>query len=73
MTIYNVWDLKIKIFQEKDGSYYAEVVNLPWCFTMGETMKDLQNNLKEAVSSYMLSLEKDISEYKFTNNTMVNS
>ena len=36
-------------------------------------MKDLQNNLKEAVSSYMLSLEKDISEYKFTNNTMVNS
>lgn len=58
-------DLNIQIFQEEDGSYYAEVKNLPWCFTAANTIEDLEINLKEAINSYILSLQKDLINVKF--------
>ncbi|MDD2909290.1 MAG: type II toxin-antitoxin system HicB family antitoxin [Candidatus Gracilibacteria bacterium] len=58
-------DLNIQIFQEEDGSYYAEVKNLPGCFTAANTIEDLEINLKEAINSYILSLQKDLINVKF--------
>jgi predicted RNase H-like HicB family nuclease len=58
-------DLNIAIFQEEDWSYYAEVKNLPWCFSMGETLQELSVNLKEAISSYMASIQKDLDTKPF--------
>lgn len=55
-------DLNIQVFQEEDGSYYAEVKNLPGCFSAGETLPELEKNLQEAVESYILSLQKDLQE-----------
>lgn len=55
----------IRVFQEEDGSYYAEVVNLPGCFTMGKTLPELGKNLKEAIASYLSSIKKELSEYQF--------
>lgn len=63
----HVWDLNVKIYKEEDGSYYAKIVNLPGCFTMWETIEELKENLKEAATSYILSLQKDIEEYEFSN------
>jgi predicted RNase H-like HicB family nuclease len=61
-------DLNIKVFQEEDGSYYAEVKNLPGCFSMWETLQELSANLKEAIMSYVSSLQKDLisSSFKIT-------
>lgn len=58
-------DFNIVINQEEDWSYYAEVTNLPWCFTMWETLSDLNYNLKEAIMSYIWSLKKDMKNFQF--------
>lgn len=55
----------IHVHQEDDGSYYAEVENLPGCFTMGETLDELNKNLREAITSYLASVQKDLSAYHF--------
>ncbi len=47
--------LDVRIFQEEDGSYYASVENLPGCFTMAETLDELDGNIREAITSYLLS------------------
>lgn len=61
----NLSDFDIKVYKEEDGTYYAEVKNLPGCFTMWETLKELELNLKEAILSYILSVQKDIDTFKF--------
>lgn len=43
----------IKISQEEDKSFYAEVVELPGCFSSGETIEELQKNVKEAIQCYL--------------------
>lgn len=58
-------DLQIELSQEDDGSYYAHVTNLPGCFSMWETIEELNINLKEAINLYLLSLQKDLFEFKF--------
>jgi predicted RNase H-like HicB family nuclease len=62
----------IKVYTEDDGSYYAEVLTLPWCFSCWETKEELNTNLKEAILSYLYSLEKDLknNNFKFANNTL---
>ena len=50
----------IKISQEEDGSFYAEVVELPWCFTSWITMEELQKHIKEAIQCYLEWMQKDI-------------
>ena len=57
-------DLNIEIHKEEDGSFYAEVKNLPWCFTAADTIEELEINLKEAINSYILSLQKDLINIK---------
>ena len=34
---------------EEDGSYWAEVVELPGCFASGDTLDELRSGLDEAV------------------------
>ncbi len=50
----------IKISQETDGSFYAEVVELPWCFTSWANMEELQKHIKEAIQCYLEWMQKDI-------------
>lgn len=52
----------IKVYKEEDWSFFAEVINLPWCFTRGETIKDLEENIEEAIKLYMLNLKKELDE-----------
>jgi predicted RNase H-like HicB family nuclease len=45
-------ELTARIHQE-DGSYWAEVVELPGCFASGDTLDELTEALSEAVSLWM--------------------
>lgn len=43
--------MKIKaiIHEAEEGGYWAEVPSLPGCATQGETLEELQKNIREAV------------------------
>ena len=36
-----------------EGGYWAEVPDLPGCFTEADTLDELKDNLKEAISLYL--------------------
>jgi len=54
-----IWEFIIIIHKE-DWIYWAEVENLPGCFTQADTEEELLKNIKEAIWSYILSLQKDL-------------
>lgn len=41
------------ITPEPDGSFSAEVPELPGCYTCGQTLDELRSNLQEAISLYL--------------------
>jgi len=47
MSNYNV------IVRKEEGRYCAEVPDLPGCFTEGDTLDELTENLHEAISLYL--------------------
>ena len=57
-----MWTMKytIKVFQEKDWSFYAEVIELPGCFSSWKDINELKVNIKEAISCYLEWMQKDI-------------
>ncbi|MCX6345933.1 MAG: type II toxin-antitoxin system HicB family antitoxin [Armatimonadetes bacterium] len=56
---------KAVIHDAEEGGYWAEVPALPGCFTQGETMQELQSNLKEAIRGCLevLNQRKGSSEH----------
>jgi predicted RNase H-like HicB family nuclease len=58
------WNFHVKIHYD-DDIIWAEVLDLPWCFTQAENEAELYNNLKEAISSYIMSLRKDFLNSNF--------
>lgn len=44
---------KIVVHAEADGGYWGEVPSLPGCYSQGETIEELENNLREAVNGYL--------------------
>ncbi|MFP4157305.1 MAG: type II toxin-antitoxin system HicB family antitoxin [Opitutales bacterium] len=54
--------MKIKaiIHEAEEGGFWAEVPALPGCSTQGETMKELTENLKEAIALWLEVGEDDI-------------
>ncbi len=47
-----VMDLVARIHSE-DGSYWADVAELPGCFASGDTLDELFESLKEGVALYL--------------------
>ncbi|MCC5840448.1 MAG: type II toxin-antitoxin system HicB family antitoxin [Opitutales bacterium] len=47
--------MKIKaiIHEAKEGGFWAEVPALPGCATQGDTMEELTENLKEAITLWL--------------------
>ena len=47
--------MKIKaiIHEAEEGGFWAEVPALPGCSTQGETMEELTENLREAISLWL--------------------
>jgi predicted RNase H-like HicB family nuclease len=50
-------NLKAIIHTAEEGGYWAEVPALPGCMTQGETIAEVQENLREAVDLW-LSVEE---------------
>ncbi len=50
--------LKVVIHEAEEGGLWAEVPAIPGCMTQGETMKELIENLYDAVEG-CLSIEMD--------------
>ena len=44
---------KIVVHTEPAGGYWGEVPSLPGCYSQGETMEELQANLREAINGYL--------------------
>lgn len=53
--------MKIKaiVHPGEDSGYWAEVPSLPGCVTQGETMEELEANLREAIEGWLLAGEPD--------------
>lgn len=41
------------IVHNEDGGYWAEVPDLPGCYTEGDTLDELDRNLHEAIALYL--------------------
>lgn len=46
-------EFTVNLHREDDGSFWAEVVELPGCFATGETLDELREALEEAISLYL--------------------
>ena len=46
-------DLTVRIHDEDESGYWAEVVELPGCFASGRTLEETLDCLKEAIPPYL--------------------
>ncbi|MBI4657594.1 MAG: type II toxin-antitoxin system HicB family antitoxin [Verrucomicrobia bacterium] len=44
---------KIVVHPDPNGGYWGEVPSLPGCYSEGETIEELQANLREAITGYL--------------------
>ncbi len=51
--IYNTMKFKVVIHKAEEGGYWAEVPALPGCVTQGETISEIEKNIREAVDLYI--------------------
>ena len=42
---------------EDEGGYWATVAELPGCGTTGETMEEIEENIKDAIETYLDALK----------------
>jgi len=49
------WDPEVKV-------YWAEVIELPGCYTQGDTIEEVKKNLHEAIALYLEEEEVKIEE-----------
>jgi len=54
--------VKVGVHKAEEGGYWAEVPSLPGCFTQGETLEELKQNLYEAVEGWLRTKEENINE-----------
>jgi len=48
---------RVLIEQDEDGVFVAEVPSLPGCVSQGNTREEATDNIKEAITLYLESLE----------------
>ncbi len=49
---------RVLVEQDEDGIFVAEVPSLPGCISQGKTRDEAVLNIKEAIHTYIESLEK---------------
>ncbi|MPZ16419.1 MAG: type II toxin-antitoxin system HicB family antitoxin [Luteitalea sp.] len=42
----------------ESGGYWAEVVDLPGCFASGDTLDELERDVRDAIETYIAAQEK---------------
>jgi len=46
-------NVKAVIHEAEEGGYWAEVPSMPGCVTQGETLDELNANLREAIEGWL--------------------
>jgi predicted RNase H-like HicB family nuclease len=56
-----LWAMTLKaiIHEAEEGGFWAEVPALPGCVTQGETLPELEVNLREAIQGWLLAAEPE--------------
>ena len=49
---------RVVIEEDKEGIFVVDVPSLPGCISEGKTRKEALENIKDAISGYIASLEK---------------
>jgi predicted RNase H-like HicB family nuclease len=49
---------RVHIEPDEDGVFVAECPNLPGCISQGRTRPEALQNIKDAITGYLVSLEK---------------
>ena len=48
----------VLIYEDKDdGGYWAKVAELPGCYTSGESLEEIEANVKDAIGAYLEGIE----------------
>jgi len=50
---------QVVIYPGENGFYVAECPSLPGCISQGKTKEEAIENIKEAISGYILTLDSD--------------
>jgi predicted RNase H-like HicB family nuclease len=48
----------VVIHEDSDGGFWAEVPALPGCYSQGETIDELKNNIREAIAGVLEVLKE---------------
>lgn len=48
----------VLVHEDTDGSYWAEVEELPGCFGSGRTLTDVETDIKQAIEVYIDALKE---------------
>ena len=44
----------VLVFEDRDrGGFWARVADLPGCYTSGETLEEVEENVKDAIATYL--------------------
>ena len=54
--------LKAIVHEAEEGGFWAEVPALPGCMTQGETLEEVESNLREAVDAWLEAGEENGTE-----------
>lgn len=49
----------VLVHDAEEGGYWAEVPELPGCGSQGETLEQLEANVKEAIEAVLLAYQED--------------
>lgn len=50
---------KLLLHPSEEGGFWAEVLNLPGCFTQGTTVEEVKENAREAILSHIGVMDAD--------------
>jgi predicted RNase H-like HicB family nuclease len=49
----------VLVFEDKDdGGFWAKVAELPGCYTSGESLEEIEVNVKDAISTYLEAIRE---------------
>lgn len=54
--------IKIIVHQAEEGGYWAEVPAIPGCVSQGETLEELDDNIREAIVGCLAVEPEDIAD-----------
>lgn len=49
----------VLVHEDPDGGYWAEVPELPGCMSQGETLDELESNIREAIEGVLEIMAED--------------